>query len=311
MYHILTDDDVNRLLSVDRVVKTIERSLQAKTAGQLLAPPRFSVDVEKGALVFTAGAEIMETHTIGFRVYDSFQSNAPERTQLVAVFDSRTGAFKGLCVGVMIGVLRTAAINAIAIKHMSRPDVKRLGVLGSGLQARTHFQAAVLMRQFDDAVVYSPTVSHREAFADELSHKTGVPIEALASAEDVVRKAEVLICATTSTTPILDADWLRPGMHINTIGPKFKDRHEFPVEAARKSHTIVTDSLQQVDGYDSYAFPFFLQDTPERKRMIELDELVAGKRTGRTSPDEITLFCSVGLAGTEVVLADAAFKSLK
>ena len=150
-----------------------------------------------------------------------------------------------------------------------------------------------------------------QAFAGELSQKTGVPIEALSSAEDVVRRAEVLICATTSTTPILDADWLRPGMHINTIGPKYKGRHEFPVEAARKSHTIVTDSLQQVDGYESYAPPFFLQNTPERKRMIELDELVVGKRQGRSSPDELTLFCSVGLAGTEVVVADAAFKSLK
>lgn len=311
MYQILTDDDINRSLPMDRVIETIERSLRAKNAGQLIAPPRFSVDAEKGALVFTAGAEIMETHTIGFRVYDSFQSDAPERTQLVAVFDSRTGAFKGLCVGVMIGALRTAAINAIAIKHMSRPDVRRLGILGSGLQARTHFQAAVMVRQFDSAVVYSPTVGHRQAFADELSQKTGIPIKAHSSAEDVVRRAEVLICASTSATPILDAGWLRPGMHINTIGPKFKDRHELPVEAARKSHTIVTDSLQQIDGYDSYASPFFLQNTPERNRMIELDELVAGKRKGRSSPDELTLFCSVGLAGTEVVLADAAFKSLK
>jgi len=295
---------------MDRVIETIERSLQAKAAGQLVAPPRFAVDVEKGALIFTAGAEVTATRTIGFRVYDSFQSHSPERTELVAVFDSQTGGFKGLCVGVMIGALRTAAINAIAIKYLSRPDVRRLGILGSGLQARTHFQAAVLVRQFESAMVYSPTASHREAYADQLSHKTGVPIEALSSAEDVVRRAEVLICASNSPTPVLDAGWLHPGMHINTIGPKFKDRHEFPVEAACKSDRIVTDSLQQVDGYESYAPPFFLQNTPERKRMIELDELVTGKRKGRSSPEDVTLFCSVGLAGTEVVVADAAFKSL-
>jgi ornithine cyclodeaminase/alanine dehydrogenase-like protein (mu-crystallin family) len=310
VYRILTDDDINRLLPMDRVIETIEKSLRAKTAGQLVAPPRFSVGVEKGALLFTAGAELMETHTIGFRVYDSFQSDAPGRTELAAVFESRTGAFKGLCVGVMIGALRTAAINAIAIKYMSRPDVRRLGILGPGLQARTHFQAAVLVRQFDNAMVYSPTARHRQTFADELGHKTGVSTEALFSAEDVVRRAEVLICASTSTTPILDAGWLHPGMHINTIGPKYKGRHEFPVEAARKSHTIVTDSLQQVDGYESYAPPFFLQNTPERKRMIELDELVSDKRKGRSSPEDITLFCSVGLAATEVVLADAALQAL-
>jgi len=309
VYHILTDDDIERSLPMGKVIETIEQSLRAKNSGQLFAPPRFSVDIEKGALVFTAGAETMESHTIGFRVYDAFKSDDPERTQLVAVFDSRTGAFKGMVVGVMIGALRTAAINAVAIKHMARPDVKRLGVLGSGLQARTHFQAAVSVRHFDSAMVYSPTVSHRQAFADELSNKTGIPIKACSSAEDVVRRAEVLICASNSLTPILDAGWLSPGMHINTIGPKFQDRHELPVEAAHKCHTIVTDSLQQVDGHEPHASPFFLQHTPERKRMIELDELVADKRKGRASPDELTLFCSVGLAGTEVVLADAAFKS--
>ena len=311
MYHILSDDDIKHSLPMEKVIEAIEKSLRAKNAGQLIAPPRFSVEVDKGALVFTAGAETMDTHTIGFRVYDSFQSGAPERTQLVAVFDSQTGAFKGLCMGVMIGALRTAAINAVAIKYMSRPDVKRLGILGSGLQARIHFQAAVAVRQFDSAMVYSPTENHRRAFADELSHKTGTPIKALSSAEGVVRGADVLICASTSVAPIFDAGWLSPGTHINTIGPKLKDRHELPVEAARKSHRIATDSMQQVDGFDSYASPYFLQNTPERERMIELDELVAGKREGRSSPDEITLFCSVGLAGTEVVIADAAFKSLK
>jgi alanine dehydrogenase len=96
---------------------------------------------------------------------------------------------------------------------------------------------------------------------------------------------------------------LRPGTHVNTIGPKFEDTHELSPRVAEKSAIVATDSLAQVDAYPR---PFFLAGTPARERMVELGEIVAGRRPGRTSPDDVTLFCSVGLAGTEVVLADAA-----
>lgn len=119
MYHILKDEDIIRSLPMAVAVETIEKALLAKNKGRLIAPPRFLVTAGKGALVFTAGADPDETHSIGFRVYDTFPDDMPDRTQLVAVFDSRTGAFRGMVIGEMIGAIRTAAINAIAIKHMA------------------------------------------------------------------------------------------------------------------------------------------------------------------------------------------------
>jgi ornithine cyclodeaminase len=307
----LTDEDISKTLTMKHAINAIELSLRAKNEGKLIAPPRFSVGLKNGSLVFTVGADTKNSNAIGFRVYDTFKSDSPDRTQLVAVFDSRSGAFRGIVMGVLIGALRTAAINALAIKYMARSDAKCLGVLGSGLQARTHATAAAVVRHFERASVYSPTDKNRQAFARELNDKTGIPTRALSSAEDVVREADVLICATNSRKPVLDAGWLKPGMHINTIGPKIKGTNELPIEAARKSDYIVTDSLQQVDEYKSYSTPFFLHDTPERGRMVELDELVVGKSIGRSSSDELTLFCSVGLAGTEVILANEALKQFE
>jgi alanine dehydrogenase len=271
----------------------------------LVAPPRFSVEVDAGALVFTAGTETKYARSIGFRVYDTFSDPSGDHQQLVAVFDSQTGSFRGLVVGRLIGALRTAAINAVAIKYMARSDAKNLGILGSGFQAGFHTQAAMVVRQFQGAKIYSPNVSHREAFAADMSARTGIPIEAAGSAEEVVRFAEVLICATTSASPMLEASWVAPGTHVNTIGPKFKGMAEIPYELAQKSRVIATDSLQQVD---SYSKPFFLLETPERERMLDLSEIVAGKQKGRLSSDDVTLFCSVGLAGTEVVVADEALR---
>jgi len=304
MYHILTDEDIH--LDQETVISVIEQTLRAKADGALVAPQRFSIDADAGRLVFTAGAEQRYTHSIGFRVYETFPDKTVKHQQLVAVFDSQTGEFRGLVISKRIGALRTAAINAIAIKYMARPDAANLGILGSGFQAHFHAQAALAVRQFKQAKVFSSTASHREAFSKEVGSETGIHIEAAKSAKEVVEFADVLICATTSTTPVLNADWVKPGMHVNTIGPKFKEKSEIPYELAQKSQVIVTDSFQQVDGYSA---SFFLLDTPKRKRMIELSEIVAGKQKGRNSNNDVTLFCSVGLAGTEVVVANEALKT--
>jgi len=306
MYHILTDEDIRSALEIETVITVIEKTLKAKAEGALVAPERFSVDAGPGRMVFTAGAEQKYTHSIGFRVYETFPDKTVEHQQLVVVFDSQTGEFKGLVIGKLIGALRTAAINAVAIKYMVRSDAANLGILGSGFQARFHTQAALVARKFKRAKVFSSMASHREAFSKEVSSETGIHIDAADSAKEVVEFADVLICATTSTTPVLDADWVKPGTHVNTIGPKFQGKSEIPYELAQKSQVIATDSFQQVDGYSE---PFFLLGTPERKRMIELSEIVAGKQKGRSSNNDVTLFCSVGLAGTEVVVASEALRA--
>lgn len=305
MYTILTDEDVSRLLSPSGVVAVIEQALKARAEGALNAPPRFSVDADTGSLVFTAGAETKYSQAIGFRVYGTFPDPAGDQQQLVAVYHSRTGGFKGMVIGELVGGLRTAGINAVAIRHMARPEAARLGVLGSGFQAGIHLKVALAVRPFSSVKVYSPNAAHREAFAAGLSAETGIPVEAAGSAEEVVRFADVLICATRSPSPVLEASWVQPGAHINTIGPKFEGMSEVPYELARRSRVIATDSLPQTAAYSK---PFFLSGTPEYARIVELGDIVAGKQQGRAADSDITLFCSVGLSGTEVVLADEALR---
>jgi ornithine cyclodeaminase len=133
-------------------------------------------------------------------------------------------------------------------------------------------------------------------------------MDAADSPEEVIRFADVLICATTSTSPVLDARWVQPGTHVNTLGPKFKGMSEIPYELAQKSQVIATDSLQQAD---SYPEPFFLLNTREHDRMVDVSEIVVGRQSGRLSLNDVTLFCSVGLAGTEVVVADRALRGAR
>ena len=305
MYRILTDQDIEEGLPIENAISVIEATIRAKAQGKLLAPPRFSVGTDDGSMVFTAGSEMEHFHVMGFRVYDRFEIKSPDRRQLVVVFDNRTGTFKGLVIGKLIGAIRTAAINAVALKYMAHSSTQCLGILGSGFQAQIHAQAAASVREFEMIRVYSSTERNREAFTQALAEKIEVPVEAMQSPEQVVREADVLICATKSSTPIFQSDWLKAGVHINTIGPRYEGKHEVPLEAAERSQIIATDSKEQADSYDQ---PFFLEGTPQWDQMVELSDIVSGRHPGRASDTEITMFCSVGLAGTEVVVANEAIR---
>jgi len=165
---VLTDDDVRRVMPMSAAVDRIESALREHAEGTMVAPPRFRVDVDKGALIFTAGAVTHYDKAVGFRVYDRFQESHASHGQVVVVFDSDTGDFKGVIVGGHLGAMRTGAIGGVAIKHMARPDASRAAILGSGRQARTHLEAAAGVRHFASVKVYSPNATHREAFAREM-----------------------------------------------------------------------------------------------------------------------------------------------
>lgn len=294
MYAVLADEDVDRHLSMDVAIGKMRDALLESAQGTLLAPPRFRLETPAGSLVFTAGAATGAEHAIGFRVYDTFGSGTA-RPQLVAVFDAVDGELRGVVIGHRIGVLRTAALGGVALDCLARADASTLGVIGAGPQAREQVRAAACIRDLREVRVHGRTASRAEALCADLERELGVPMLPVASAREAVEPADLVICATNSAEPVLDADWVAAGAHVTTIGPKLRGAHELPVELADRAACIVCDSPAQ-----ARAYAFFLGDDVA---LVGLDQLVSGSASGRNSAHEITLFCSVGLAGTEVVLA--------
>ena len=123
-------------------------------------------------------------------------------------------------------------------------------------------------------------------------------MKAMQSPHDVVENADLLLCATNSAQPVFDAAWLAPGVHVNAIGPKLTSRHELPREIGNVATCVVTDSLEQLGAYPE---PHILTGT--RAGMLDLSDLIVGNVAGRRGTEDITLFCSTGLAGTEVAVA--------
>jgi ornithine cyclodeaminase len=298
---ILSEEEVARFASMDLAIRAVEPVFRAQAAGKLVAPARHRASFQPNdALVFTIGGIADDSRLAGFRVYDTFAPDGDSHSQFVAVW--RDGSLRGILLGHRVGELRTGAIGALAIRHMARPDGADVAVIGSGLQARTQLEGAAAVRSLRKVTVFSRSAEKRQTFAAEMSQKLGISIAVGASARDAVVGADIVLCATSSTVPVLLASWLKPGAHVNTLGPKLRGEQEIGLDVAERAAMIATDSLAQTRAYGA---PFFLDGSPAIDRMVHLADIVAGKVAGRPAADALTLFCSVGLAGTEVALGAA------
>lgn len=310
-HRLLDGDKLAELMGMRDAIERMEEALRAKADGRLISPTRFFVRIDTGSLAITGGGQRGDDGVLGFNAAvwaNNTTKPLPDAKGLVVIFDSRSGTLKAVLIGKRVLAYRTPAVTAVAIRHLARPDAKNLGIMGSGRQAWLVLEAAAEVQSFERIMVYSPTPSHRQELAQEMSVRLRRPVEAASDAEEVVRRAEVLACCTTSPSPVFDAAWLQPGVLVTSTGPKYRGAHEVPMEASERSALIVTDSLGQVDGHSSHLGPYYLADTPHRERMVELSDIVVGKQLGRRSADDIILFSPLGLAGAEILLADEAIK---
>lgn len=293
MTRLLTDADVHAF-PPGAALDAIRAALRAHAAGRLEAPPR----LHAADLIFTAGALEGDGGVLGFRAYHTLGTSHDD--QLVAVWDRASGRLTGVVAGSALGPLRTACIGAVAADLLARPDASCLGLIGSGTQARAHALAAAQVRPLTRVQIYSRREEHREALARELRAR-GLPAEAASSAEEVARGSDLLTLATDSPVPVIESAWIRPGTHVTTLGPKTRERHEFPADLAARAALTVTDSPAQLG---AYAGEHLLAGAP----VTALGALLASGQ-GRARPEDVTLFLSVGLAGTEVALARALLES--
>jgi ornithine cyclodeaminase len=297
---VLDDAAVRRALSPELAVDAVRRALAAQHADRLAAPPRVRAPLDTGDLVFTAGR--LPGVGYGFRAHDTVPTSGSD--QLTVVFDDQSGQLLGVATGTWLGEARTGAIGAVAVDLLADPAAERFAVVGTGAQAWSQLWALRAVRTPRQVRVFSRDPARRAEFAERCRAELTLPAEAAPDARAAVADADVVVLATTSGTPVIAADWVRPGAHVSTIGPKEVGRHECPVPLAGRAALIVTDSLAQLAGYPR---PYFLTGTPERERMVSLAAVQAGQVARPAEPDATTLFCSTGLAGTEVAVAAALF----
>jgi thiomorpholine-carboxylate dehydrogenase len=189
--------------------------------------------------------------------------------------------------------MRTAAVSAAATKLLALPDAKVLAILGSGVQAHSHMEALRLVRQFEEIRVWSPTLEHAKRFAEEIG-ATAMPVE------EAVRGADVIVTVTSSRTPVLKGDWLKPGSHVNAIGACRPDWRELDDGAMQKA-VVFVDSRE---GALKESGDVILSGA---KIYAELGEALSGKVPLRAN--ETTIFKSLGMAVEDIAAAMLVYRS--
>ncbi|MGI4792694.1 MAG: ornithine cyclodeaminase family protein [Janthinobacterium lividum] len=301
---LLHDDDVLSLLNMHELIPLLEEFLLETQRGSAVTPSRHAVSFEPyGRLVFTIGGGHTGSRPVaGFRVYSTFPtSDGADDDQVVAAWDSERGTLLGLIVGSSLGEWRTGALGGVAVKAMSRPDAQSCAVLGTGRQARTQLLATAACRTLREIRVYGRDPERRHGFAAALTDMIGVRVWPSETAQEAVEGADIVLCATSSPTPVLETAWLKEGAHVNSVGPKTLTKHELPFDLADRVTLLATDSIEQVN---SYPEPYFLSRSAVWSELRELATLLPSTTDGAEwRRDGVSLFCSAGLAGTEIVAA--------
>jgi ornithine cyclodeaminase/alanine dehydrogenase-like protein (mu-crystallin family) len=288
----LDEDAVRGLLRMEELIPAMERALADLSAGRVVQPVRTMVPVaEQGGLLGLMSAYTGEA--LGAKLVAFFPKNRGIHTHhaVIQLFRPETGEPLVTMDGRLITEERTAAVSAVATKYLARPDAAVLALIGAGVQARSHLKALPLVRPLREVRVWSP---HRAA---EFAREFGVT--AVASPEEAVRGADVIVTATTSQTPVLQGEWLSPGAHVNAL-TWARDWRELDDEVLRRARLYV-DSREACSKESS--------DVCAAGEIVaELGEVAAGTKVGRRSADEITVFKSVGLAVEDIVSADLVYR---
>lgn len=280
------------MLHLPDLIAAMAEALAAFSSGRVVQPVRLVVPVaeHQGFL----GAMPAYTGSLGAKLVTFYPNNRglPTHHALIALFDPETGAPLAVMDGRLITELRTAAVSAVATRLLARPESSVLGILGSGVQARSHLAALRLVRTFREVRVWSPR--NAGTFAAQLG------LTAVNSAEQAVRGADVVVVATSSQVPVLFGAWLTPGVHVNAVGATRPTWRELDDEALARGRLFV-DS-REAASLESGDVRAAVQS------VTELGEVLAGARPGRGTSDEITLFKSVGLAVEDVAAAALVYR---
>lgn len=317
---ILSRKEVERLLDVDKLVDTLAAAMVEVSAGRVSMPPRVAAMVpEHGGLLATMPVYLAASGTLSTKLVTVFPANVARGLEshqaLIAVFDATTGLAAAVMDGAYITAVRTAAGSALATRLLARPDANVLAIIGTGVQARAHARAVARVHGIQEIRIAGRSREKTEALATEISKDLQIPARPFTSIEECVRGAGIVCGTTDSAEPVIRGAWIEPGMHLNSVGFNIAGR-EVDGEAMARA-TVVVESRAAVlapppAGANDLAWAIRDGEITADRIHAEIGELVSGTRPGRTSPEEITLYKSVGVAAQDAAAAqlvlDAAAK---
>ena len=294
---VLSQKEVERLLDVDQLLDALERAFVELSAGRASVPPRIAAFSERGLLGAMPG---YVDGVLAAKLVTLFPDHEPSHQALIAVFDAETGTPTAVMDGTHITAVRTGGGSAVATRALARDDARVLTILGAGVQGRSHLDAVGRVRDFQEVRIASRKPEHAHAFAEE----TGAT--AVDTFEEAVAGADVVCACTSTAEPVLRRDWLDPGTHVTSVGSS--------MDGPELDRETITAGLLVIESRVAFQPPpagsHELQGL-DPSVAVELGEVLSGSHPGRTSPEEITVYKSMGHAVEDAAAAAIVLERAK
>jgi len=291
-------------------IRLMEEALASLARGEVVLPLRPVIRIPDTPNAFAVmPAYSRGIPALGAKLISVFPNNhgteLDSHQGVVALFDAERGNLSAIIDAVSITAIRTAAVSGVATRLLARSDARRLAILGAGVQARTHIHAMLAVRPFESVRIWSRHPQHAERLAQELGSDGRAVFEVAASADDAIRDADVVCTVTASREPVLRGAALQPGTHVNAVGASLPTTRELDTAAVTAARVFVDRRESALNEAGDLLIPMKEGALDASAIVAEIGELLTGAKRGRTSPTEITVFKSLGLAIED--LASAAY----
>jgi len=307
---VLDEKLVSELANLDSIISDVERALKEYSERKSIMPPRYQLDRPgtPGTLRVML-ASIHESKTAGLKILTGTAGKRrSDRNYFVVMLFDLDGALTCIMSANRLTQLRTGAASAVATKYLSRTNSQKLGLIGAGVQGVGQLEAITRVSNVRRGFIYDVSFDQANKAREMARSKLNLELELAKSPSEVASNVDILVTATTSTQPILDASVIKPGTHINAVGSNMANRREIATDIFKKGKIFV-DSMEQASRESGDIISAISEGYALNQICGEIGEVISGKKNGRESNEEITVFKSVGIAVEDIAAAQTIYNT--
>ncbi len=309
---LITREDTRRLLPIGDCITAVEAAFRMHADGKAATPGILGIHAENGGFHIKAGILGLSRNYFVSKTNANFPENArlhglPTIQGIVIVCDADNGQLLALMDSIEITIVRTGAATAVAAKYLARKDASTVTICGCGNQGRISLEALTHVRKITTAWAWDIEILRAQNFAQDMSRSLGISVTPTEDLQQATRQSSICVTCTTSRKPILHNGDVMPGAFIAAVGADNGDKHEIDPALIASSRVIADIAEQSSTIGDSYHALRLGLVSPSHIQ-AELGEIIAGKKPGRTSDDEVIVFDSTGTALQDIAAAAIVYE---
>lgn len=314
---LLNEDELRQIVTISEAIDAVQTAFTALAEGRMNVPGDFSMNLpEVKGDVQVQGTYLNQAPYYVISISSYFQDNPalnlPYQSGLTCVFDAATGFPAAIMVdNGYLATIRAAAAGALAADHLANQQIEHVAVIGSGYRAYMQLKSLITVRQIRTVSVWAPSRTGTDNYVNSMIEDYELDIRLAPSIEAAVRVADLIITVEGGQENLIKADWLKPGVHITSIGCNGFLKQELETSVLARADVIITDDFEQCAAFGEIRPALAAGTITKEDVQGDLGDLIIGKIPGRTHPDQITVADLTGLEVQDTVVATQALQKAR